>query len=123
MIYEQCVNQYSDRLNKMYITEIDDGWIGDDNSKYFFYSHLLNTMELIKERTEPTNTRIYDPLTNEYIVKYIDLQFKVYQNKCMVNNDEYQYLHNLETVMDEGRDYESRNGVVKSMFGTKMILI
>ena len=41
----------------------------------------------------------------------------------MVNHDEYQYLHNLETVMNEGRDYESRNGVVKSMFGTKMILI
>ena len=39
----------------------------------------------------------------------------------MVNHDEYQYLHNLETVMNEGRDYESRNGIVKSMFGTKMI--
>ena len=70
-------------------------------------------MELIKERTEPTNTRIYDPESNEYIVKYLDLQFKVYQNKSMVNHDEYQYLHNLETVMTEGRDYESRNGVVK----------
>ena len=81
MIYEQCVNQFSETLNKMYITEIDDDWRGDDNSKYFFCSHLLNTMELIKERTEPTNTRIYDPLTNEYIVKYLDLQFKVYQNQ------------------------------------------
>ena len=39
--------------------------------------HLLNTMELIKERTEPTNTRIYDPESNEYIVKYIDLEFKI----------------------------------------------
>lgn len=121
MIYEQCVNQFSETLNKMYITEIDDDWQGDDNSKYFFYSHLLKTMDLIKERTEPTNTRIYDPLTNEYIVKYIYLHFKVYQNKRMVNQDEYQYLHNLETVMNEGRDYESRNGVVKSLFGTKMI--
>ena len=63
-----------------------------DNSKYFFILIVLNTrMELInltKDRLyEPTNTRIYDPLTNEYIVKYIDLQFKVYQNKSMVNHD------------------------------------
>ena len=36
MIYEQCVNQFSETLNKLYITEIDDNWQGDDNSKFSF---------------------------------------------------------------------------------------
>ena len=121
MIYEQCVNQYSDTLNKMYITAIDDEWIGDDNSKYFFYNHLLGNMSLINNRVETANTRIYDPITKEYIVKILDLQFMVYQKNDMINHGEYEYLHNLETVMKEGRDYESRNGIVKSLFGTKMV--
>ena len=121
MIYEQCVNNFRDNLNKMYITEIDDEWQGDDNSKYFFYSHLMDSMDVIKSRTEQGNVRIYDSHTKQYIVKTLNLQFVVYQNKDMINHDEYEYLHNLETVMKDGHYYESRNGVVKSLFGTKMI--
>ena len=121
MIYEQCVSQFSETLHKLYITEIDDDWPGNDNSKYFFYSHVLDSLELIKDRIESANTRIYDPETNEYIVKHLQLHFQVYQKKSLVNHDEYQYLHTLERVMNEGHDYESRNGTVTSLFGTKMI--
>ena len=120
-VYKQCLENYPDKLNKLYITEIDDDWCGDENSKYFDYSSVLPRLDIIKERIEPTDTRIYDPQTNTYIVKHVNLTFRVYQKKELINKDEYKYLQLMDTIMKQGIDVEGRNGVTKSLFGEKMV--
>lgn len=120
-IYKQCLDLYSDKLNKMYITEIDDDWCGDGNSKYFDYGHILSNMDIIKERNEFTDVRIYDPLDSKYKVINSKLTFTVYQNKEMVNKCEYNYLHLMNRILNDGIDIDSRNGLVKSSFGEKMV--
>ena len=120
-VYKQCLENYPDKLNKLYITEIDDDWCGDEHSKYFDYSSVLPRLDIIKERIEPTDTRIYDPQTNTYIVKHVNLTFKVYQKKELINKDEYKYLELMDTIMKQGLDVEGRNGITKSSFGEKMV--
>jgi len=120
-IYEQCLLKYPYQLNKMYITEIDDEWQGDDDSKYFHYGSMLSRMSIIKERTELTDTRIYDPNDNKYVIRHCSIRFIVYQRKDKINHDEYQYLHLMNTTMNEGLPVEGRNGSVKSSFGEKMV--
>jgi len=120
-IYEQCLLKYPDKLNKLYITEIDDGWQGNDDSKYFHYGNMLHRMSIIKERTELTDTRIYDPNNNKYIITHRNLRFMVYQRKDMINHDEYQYIRLMNRILEEGLPVEGRNGSVKSSFGEKMV--
>ena len=120
-VYKQCLENYPDKLNKLYITEIDDNWCGDEHSKYFDYSSILSRLDIIKERVEPTDTRIYDPQTNTYIVKHVNLTFRVYQKKELINKDEYKYLQLMDTIMKKGLGVEGRNGVTKSLFGEKMV--
>ena len=119
-IYKQCLEIYPDTLNKLYITEIDDEWVGNDLSNYFDYSSILPRMSLIKERCEKTNTRIYDPTTNTYVVKYLPLQFKVYQEQTSINHGELEYLRMMNRIMNTGATMEGRNGRVMSSFGEKM---
>lgn len=120
-VYKQCLENYPDKLNKLYITEIDDDWIGNEYSKYFDYSSVLPRLDIIKERIEPTDTRIYDPQTNTYIVKHVNLTFRVYQKKELINKDEYKYLQLMDTIMKQGIDVQGRNGTTKSLFGEKMV--
>ena len=120
-IYEQCLLKYPDQLNKMYISEIDDEWQGDDDSKYFHYGSMLSKMSIIKERVETTDTRIYDPNDQQYKVKHCNLTFKVYQKTELINTDEQQYLTLMNSIVDEGLVMEGRNGQVKSSFGEKMV--
>ena len=120
MIYQQCVEHYSETLNKLYITEIADDWEGNEQSHYFDYSPVLSKVTNIKQRTERANTRIYDPLTQDYCVKSLYLTFTVYQKTSLINKDEFHYLHLLDEVMKQGRLVETRNGSVKSIFGAKM---
>ena len=120
-IYEQCLRNYPDQLNKMYITEIDDIWEGNEESKYFDYSPVLPKLTLIKQRVERTDTRIYDPESKKYIVKNLNLSFQVYQKTELVNDDEYKYLQLMDSIMKEGNVIEARNGLTKSLFGEKMV--
>ena len=120
-IYEQCLRNYPDKLNKMYITEIDDSWKGNEESKYFDYSNVLPTMDIIKQRVERTNNRIYDPETKKYIVKNLNISFIVYQKKEQINKDEYTYLQLMDFIMKQGSVVEGRNGSTKSVFGEKMV--
>ena len=120
-IYEQCLRNYPDQLNKMYITEIDDTWKGNEESKYFDYSSVLPKLTLIKQRVERTDTRIYDPESKKYIVKNLNLSFQVYQKKELVNDDEYKYLQLMDSIMKQGNVIEGRNGLTKSLFGEKMV--
>ena len=120
-IYEQCLLKYPDKLNKMYITEIDDEWQGNEDSKYLHYGSMLSSMSIIKERTELTDTRIYDPIDNKYVIKSCNLRFMVYQRTELINRDEYRYLHIMNSIMNEGLSVEGRNGSVRSSFGEKMV--
>tara|TARA_B100001057_G_scaffold474506_1_gene540165 strand:- start:228 stop:1667 length:1440 start_codon:yes stop_codon:yes gene_type:complete len=120
-IYEQCLRDYPGQLNKMYITEIDDSWLGNSESKYFDYSDILPRMDIIKQRVEKANTRMYDPESNKYIVKSLNLSFIVYQKKEQINKDEYSYLQLMDLIMKQGSIVEGRNGSTKSVFGEKMV--
>ena len=120
-IYEQCLLKYPEQLNTMYITEIDDSWTGDDNSKYFHYGSILSRMKLIKEDNQKCETRIYNPSDSKYEIKYSNLRFMIYQKNELVNADEQQYLSLMNRIMDDGLPVEGRNGLVKSSFGEKMV--
>jgi len=120
-VYEQCLREYPDKLNKLYISEIDDDWLGNEDSKYFNYSSILNDFRLIKERNENDDTRIYNPETSDYIIKNLNISFKVYQKISLINDDEMGYLKLLEIIMNKGIPTETRNGLVKSTFGEKMV--
>ena len=120
-IYKQCLLKFPEQLNKVYITQIDDEWKGNSESKYLHYENILSQMSIIKERTELTDTRIYDPNNNKYVIKQCKLNFRVYQRKDMINHDEYQYLHLMNRILEEGISLDGRNGKVKSSFGEKMV--
>ena len=120
-VYEQCLREYPEQLNKLYISEIDDDWLGDEDSKYFDYSSILSDFRIIKERVENNDARIYNPETKSYIIKNLNITFKVYQRKSLVNDDEMDYLKLLDSIMNRGIPTETRNGLVKSTFGEKMV--
>ena len=120
-VYKQCLSNYPSRINKLYITEIDDNWEGNKHSHYFDYSSVVTKMEVIKQRVEQANTRIYDFNTNSYIIKQLTTKFIVYQTKEYINKDEFQYLQVLNDVLNKGVNVESRNGTVRSLFGSKMV--
>ena len=120
-IYKQCIESYSDKLNKLYITELDDEWSGNSNSKYFYYDSVLSEMSIIKDKTELCDIRIYNPGTTRYEIKHKPLRFVVYQKNNLINNGEIMYLQLLEHIMNNGYDVNGRNGLVKSSFGEKVI--
>ena len=120
-IYEQCLLKYPEQLSTMYITEIDDSWTGDDNSKYFHYGSMLSRMKLIKEDNQKCETRIYNPSDSKYEINYCNLRFMVYQKNELINSDEQQYLSLMNRIMNDGLPVEGRNGLVKSSFGEKMV--
>jgi len=120
-VYEQCLREYPEQLNKLYISEIDDDWLGNEDSKYFDYSSILSDFRVIKERVENNDARIYNPETKSYIIKNLNISFKVYQRKSLINDDEMKYLKLLEGIMNRGISTETRNGLVKSTFGEKMV--
>ena len=125
-IYEQCITNYPDKLNKMYITEVDDGWQdgdgwqGNADSKYFTYDSILQNMDIITHATKLCETRIYDPSTKSYVIKQCDVTFTVYQKYNLVNIEELSYLQLMNNIMEHGSPVEGRNGKVMSSFGQKM---
>ena len=121
LVYSQCLLEYPELLNKLYVTTIDDSWRGNAQSKYFNHNCILPRLDLIQSRKDVDDVRIYDPKLNEYCVKRLQLTFEVFQSKDHINHDEYQYLQLLDKVMKEGVDISTRNGTVKSLFGAKMI--
>lgn len=120
-VYEQCLKDYPDKLNKLYISEIDDDWMGNEESKYFNYSSILSDFRVIKERTDNDDARIYNPETNSYIIKNLNIRFIVYQRESFINDDEMEYLKLMDTIMNRGIPTNTRNGLVKSTFGEKMV--
>ena len=120
-VYEQCLREYPDELNKLYISEINDDWLGNGDSKYFNYSSILTNFRVIKQRVENDDARIYNPDTNTYIIKNLNIKFIVYQRESLINDDEMGYLNLMDTIMKDGIPTDTRNGLVKSTFGEKMI--
>ena len=120
-VYEQCLREYPEQLNKLYISEIDDDWLGNEDSKYFDYSSILSDFRVIKERVETDDARIYNPETKSYIIKNLNISFKVYQRNSLINDDEMGYLKLMDNIMINGIPTETRNGLVKSTFGEKMV--
>ena len=57
-IYKQCVDIYPDKLNKLYITEIDDNWNVNKDSKYFDYSSLEN-ISIIKRKNRKKGSIVF----------------------------------------------------------------
>ena len=120
-VYDTCLRNYPDKLNKLYITEIDDQWSGDSNSKYFNYTDVLPRLTLLKEMDELDDVRIYNHAQGNYSIKNLKLKFKVYQNTELINDDEMSYLNLLDKTMVTGIPTDTRNGSVKSLFGEKLI--
>ena len=119
-VYEQCVLEYPEKLNKLYLTIIQDDWRGDSQSKYFQHTTISTKLTLVKERWDRDDVRIYDPKTQEYQVRSMKLQFLIYQNKSYINQDEYNYLRLLDRVMNDGTEVSTRNGIVTSLFSGQM---
>jgi dihydrofolate reductase/thymidylate synthase len=119
-VYEQCLNRYPDQLNKMYITEVDDEWQGNDESMYFTYDSILPQMSLIRCDGQTTDIRIYDPSAKSYVSKECELTFTVYQRSDVVNNEELTYVQLMKDIMEHGTPVEGRNGQVRSSFAQKM---
>jgi len=120
-IYEQCLLEYPEQLNKLYITEVDDTWSGNDDSKYFHYGSVLSRLCLLRDTNEVCPTRIYDPNVGDHVIKDLKLSFKIFQKRELINYNELHYLRTMKTIMDTGNTVEGRNGLTKSSFGEKMI--
>ena len=87
----------------------------------FSFIRVLNTMELIKDNKNPLiqGFMIQKVMVILLNISIYNLRFTA--AKRMVNHDEYQYLHNLETVMM--KVVIMKVGMAwLHMFGTKMIL-
>jgi len=63
---------------------------------------------------------IYDFITNEYVKKIINYQFRVFQKNELINYYESQYLSLLNNINDNGSIVEGRNGITKSSFAERM---
>ena len=78
-----------------------------------------NTMR--EKAFDEVSDKIATPLVPNYETKVSDNIFKNLTNNNQNNNrEEYQYLHLIENILDNGHWSDGRNGKTKSIFGATM---
>jgi dihydrofolate reductase / thymidylate synthase len=100
MIYNYVMENYLDKINNIYITDIYENFASDN-----FFNHKLDNFDLC----------FSSDIMEENGIKY---QFKTYGK--YKNRDELQYLNLLQKVLDEGDKRQTRNSITYSSFGEKL---
>ena len=113
-IYEQCLKEYNDSLQRVYLTRFDNDYPASDFTQLFPMDTLQN-MKCIQ--TFPRQT---DLCYHIGVQKEIDFHFEVYASRDISNRGEQQYLNLLSKVLNTGVLTESRNSKVLTTFGERM---
>ena len=113
-IYEQCLREYNDSLERVYLTRFDNDYPVSDFTQLFPMDALQN-MKCIQ-----TFPKMTDHCYHMGVQKEIDFRFEVYSRPEISNRGEQQYLDLLSKVLDEGVLTESRNSKVLTTFGERM---
>ena len=126
-----------DQINKSYFDAVDliyQTLILDDNIPNVYsdrddvsYSNIRlnqsmreNKITNIKSLKKSGKGKIFDFQKEEYVSGEITYLENIYQKAENVNDQEYQYLNLLESILKDGYRKESRNSIVYSSFGSRM---
>ena len=126
-----------DEINKHYFDSVDliyQTLILDDNPPIVYSERddvSYSSIPLIKYMREKKLTnikslkksgegKIFDFQKEEYVSGEITSIENIYQKAENVNDQEYQYLNLLESILKDGSRKESRNSTVYSSFGSRM---
>ena len=74
----------------------------------------------IKNEEHSDEGLIYDFITNTYVKKIINYQFRVFRKNELINYYESQYLNILKNISEKGAIVKGRNGITKSSIGPRM---
>ena len=113
-IYEQCLREYNDSLERVYLTRFDNDYPVSDFTQLFPMDALQN------KKCIQTFPKMTDHCYHMGVQKEIDFHFEVYARPDISNRGEQQYLDLLSKVLDEGVLTESRNSKVLTTFGERM---
>jgi len=117
-IFSLCFKDYSQYLNRIYITEFYNNFIHPrHNSKLIVPSYYSDYPILTSNEGESQGLVLKD---NTYIDSYLKYRFIQRQNPLFINHEETQYLSCLQDILKNGSHIESRNAHVISQFGCKM---
>ena len=119
-IFQQCVNEYRQYCQNLYITHFYD-----TASPYYTGYHYL-PKELLKNTVKHYQSpKMYSEcvLNLPFGTRPCQIQqhLIIHQNPTYINNGENQYLQVLEKVKHHGQRIQSRNSLVYSLFGERMV--
>lgn len=131
-LYKYVFDNYLDNIHKIYTTvflnriqqKMIDTYEGDVSIYNFRLPHLSNNeidpkFYKVKTSTHSNKGFIYDLNRNQYMESMINYNRIIYTNN-KVNHEELQYLQLLSKIMNHGSTINSRNSIVKSLFGEKL---
>ena len=127
-LFSEIMKHYFDSIDIIYQTQIMD-----EVNRFLLSSFDItyNKIPLIRYEMDKkmknvkfTNRKeegaIFDFQKNGYISKEINYCENIYQMSDNVNIQEFQYLHLLKDILENGSQKDSRNSVVYSSFGSRM---
>ena len=114
-IFEYVLMKYQESIDCIYETLMDVEYDGGGDIQYI--SRDLIGFENVYKKEKVCKGDIY----GEEDSKEITCQYLIYQNKEMINRQEYQYLELLKHIRENGVLKKTRNADVLSSFGEKMV--
>jgi len=125
-IFNECLENYKDKLNVAYITIFNEG-MREINPMYDRGGNRcpnvsLFPLKLLDDLYDVKNSELMDDIgiKNGY-EQPIKLRFHYYQNLKLYNKWESQYLNLMNNILINGDRIQTRNSEVISTFGEKMI--
>ena len=113
-IYEQCLRDYNEYFEKLYLTRFDNDYPASNITQLFPMNSIQN-MKCIQTFPKVTDECYHLGMQTE-----IELNFDVYARSDSRNKGEQQYLDLLSKVLNDGVLTESRNSKVLTTFGERM---
>ena len=127
---ECCKGEYLSNLDQIYLTRFDNNYHPRNSTqsfpiKLFQDMILVHQSDKMNEICERPHLEKPKSFLAEYLAeqasKSVSFTFDTFQKAENVNHDEIQYLDLLNKICSEGVETQSRNSLVYSLFGERMI--
>ena len=130
-LYNYVYDNYSEHINKIYETSININILDMSNNDCFHYTNVIED-GYIKLNFNMSDNKNFKLINDKYCddhnitilsskKKLHGVNYNIYQNEQFINVDEYQYLKLMKHILYKNNIKPSRNSMVISSFGEKMV--
>jgi len=131
-LYNYVYDNYSEHINKIYETSININILDMSNNDCFHYTNVIEDGYIKLNFNMSDNDKNFKLINDKYCddhditilsskKKLHGVNYNIYQNEQFINVDEYQYLKLMKNILYKNNIKPSRNSMVISSFGEKMV--